>query len=84
MTLPMPAVGGKLDAEPSTIGPEARFNLPRGAIFGYHRASLRSDPWYHPGNVGRVEGNAPMSDEDDLDLASFSGADPARQMAAAT
>ncbi len=32
------AVGGGLDAEFSTIRPETRFNLPRGAIFGYHRA----------------------------------------------
>ena len=30
--------GGGVDAESSTMRRETRFNLPRGAIFGYHRA----------------------------------------------
>ena len=31
------AVGGSLDAEPSTIRPETRFDLSLGTIFGYLR-----------------------------------------------
>ncbi len=34
------AVGGGLDTESSIIRPETRFNVPRGAIFGYHGAQF--------------------------------------------
>lgn len=34
-------VGSGLDAESSTIRPEIHFNLPRGAIFGYHRGAVK-------------------------------------------
>ena len=33
-----PAAGGGVDAESSAMRPETRFNLLRGAIFGYRRA----------------------------------------------
>ena len=33
-----PSTADPSTADPSTLGPEIRFELPRGAVFGYHRA----------------------------------------------
>jgi hypothetical protein len=38
------AVGGGLDAESRAVGWETRFNVPRGAIFDYHRAQFEAFP----------------------------------------
>ncbi len=42
---PAGGIGGGLDAEASTIRPETRFNVPRGATFGYHRGRFWEAFW---------------------------------------
>jgi len=46
------AVGGGLDTESSSIPPETRIILPRGTIFGYHRARFEASFW-ECGLIGR-------------------------------